>query len=242
MIIGGLVGVLGTSASGQVPPPQCGALCPGLSALEPVGPFLLNFDENGNATIKVGSGPTTPLVGTLVADPTIGPCVGCAPVLAYALPEPVVSGTVTIQEPGGGLSDALRFTDSGGIIDGGATNPLSTIMIYYSDLPEPGSANPDKADTGFPANLTLGNFFVGPTEIGPEGNNFFDYRPAGVPAPANNEYIGISDAAVPEPASLALLGSAIAVTGLIIRRRRRHHVDLTGCGRAPRIPSRPLQS
>ena len=42
-------------------------------------------------------------------------------VLAYALPEPVVAGTVIIPEPaanGGGTSDVLRFTDSTGILSG----------------------------------------------------------------------------------------------------------------------------
>jgi hypothetical protein len=219
VVIGALAGVVGNGALAQPELPH-----PGLSALTPVGAFLLHFDENGNATIQVGTAPATPLIGALMNDPTLP--IGSPPqnVLTYLLPEPVVSGTVEIPEPaadGGGISDALRFTDATGIIDGGATG-AGTRLIYYSDL-VPGDPDDNAlADTGFPINLTAGNFFIGPTEVGPEGNNGFDYQPAGVPFPADNEYIGISDATLaPEPASLALLGSAFAAMGFWVRRRRR---------------------
>ena len=41
------------------------AEAPGLSALTPVGPFLLTFDENGHATIAINGGPATTLTGIL---------------------------------------------------------------------------------------------------------------------------------------------------------------------------------
>src|SRR3954452_20800750 len=72
---------------------------PGLGA----GTFLLRFDELGNGILTTG-GATTPLTGTLMADPTGS---GIAMALTYLLPEPVISGTVVFAESGvmGPISD-----------------------------------------------------------------------------------------------------------------------------------------
>lgn len=194
-------------------------LAPGLSALTPVGPFLLRFDENGNATITVGAGQPTTLPGLVLPDPTSP--VGAAPLFAltYMLPEPVIAGDVSFAEPGGGISDWLRFTDAAGHLTGATT--ASPRMLFYSDL-EPNETNPDLADRIFPANLGSGNFLA-QLEVGSEGNNGFDYRPGGVPFPQNNEYIGISDA-VPEPENYTLMLVGLGLLGFIARHRTRNTV------------------
>jgi hypothetical protein len=179
-------------------------------------PMILHFDENGHATIAQNGGPTMNLVGVLAADPSVPSGGGSQPVLTYFLPQHVITGDVSFSEPGGGgkISDWLRFTDSSGSISGRVSG-AGARMIFYSDF-ELGEANTDLADTGFPLNLGTGNTTAS-AEIGPEGNNGFDYRPAGVPYPSNNEYVGISD--IPEPATLALLGASLVGLGVIRRRR-----------------------
>jgi hypothetical protein len=205
--------ILGMNASVQA----ATVLAPGFSALEPAGPFLFKFDENGHGTIAIGLGSPTPLNGILAGEPPVG--AGAKLVLTYFLPEPVVTGDVCFFEPGtpGDKSDCLRFTDNTGTISGGATG-AGARMIFYSDV-EVGEIGADLADTGFPANIGTGNFLLLP-EVGSEGNNGFDYLPGGVGPPNNNEYVGISDAApVPEPSSLTLLASSLVAIGLIVRRR-----------------------
>ena len=160
------------------------------------------------------------LMGSLILDPT-QPVGGGAMVLAFTLPEPVITGTVSFTEPGGGISDWLRFTNAAGVVNG-ASSGQGALMLFYSDIE---SGDTSKADVGPPPvkagdntlNCGVNPFCAG--ETGPEnGNNGFDYRPGGVPAPTNNEYVGISDtAAVPEPSYLALLGS-MAGLGLLVRR------------------------
>ncbi len=209
--IGSLIAALPTSVSAQL------STIPGLSALDPVGPFLLRFDEGGRATITVGAnGTPTLLTGTLQLDPAAVAGSGQL-VLTYMLPEPVIAGDVSFAEVAGaaGNSDWLRFTDSNGSLRG-ATGQGSR-MIFYSDI-EAGDTNPSLADKVFPANLGSGNFLA-QVQVGLEGNNGFDYRPGNVPAFQNNEYIGISDA-IPEPETYVLMLAGLAVVGTIARRRR----------------------
>jgi hypothetical protein len=209
------------------------AVAPGLCAGEGClagDPMEVIFDEFGKAAISQNSGPFGPLAGGLGPDPTAG--TGGAPVLIYKLPQQVISGTVFFTEPGAGTgvySDALRFTtstgDGKGLIDGGVTGAGRTIMIFYSDI-EPGETNLALADTGIPA---IGGNFITRAEVGCETClNGFDYRPAGVPYPGNNEYVGISDYAVPELATWAMMGVGFAGLAFAGYRRAKAKVALAG--------------
>jgi len=210
-IVGSLLATLPMGAAAQNLPP-----IPGFSALTPVGPFLVRFDEKGNATIQVGSGPATPLTGALAPDPTQPAGAGQLLALTYMLPEPVVAGDVSFAEAAGGpISDWLRFTDAAGHLTGATgTGPRT---LFYSDL-EAGETNPDLADRPFPTNLGSGNVLA-QLEVGVEGNNGFDYRP-GAAFPNNNEYIGISDA-VQEPETYALMLAGLAALGFVSGRRQK---------------------
>ena len=89
--MGGLVAAVPLCVTAQT-------LAPGLSALTPVGPFLVRFDEGGNATISVNGGPATILTGVLSPDPAVPAGVGQQLALTYMLPEPVVAGDVRFAE------------------------------------------------------------------------------------------------------------------------------------------------
>jgi hypothetical protein len=163
----------------------------------------ITFNENGIAT-----GIPNGVLGT---DPS-GGIVG-VPVLIYTLPFGVVPGDVLIAEPNNPnapVSDIVRFWNPTG-------GNQQSLMIFYSDLPEPGEIR-DLADVGIPPQLQSS---VGPfLEIGTELNNFYDYTAVlftpGSGAAGPIHYHIISDVPEPSTCSLVVLGS-----GLLIGLKRR---------------------
>jgi hypothetical protein len=165
-------------------------------------------DENENGTLGL-LGAVIPLPVSLTQDPGPG---GLAGALTYSLAAPsLVVGDVTLAEPGGSLSDLVRFNPT----------PNGGSLVFYSDVPPVDAL----ADIGLPtANYTN---LVRLVESGPEGlNNGLIYTPtAGMPGFVTGfqaTYVLQSDV-VPEPASIVLGGISVSV-GMVyawVGRRRR---------------------
>jgi len=179
--------------------------------------FTLNFDEFGNGFASVNGGPTVASPGVMLPDPTQP---GNPLVLTFLLPQvPVNAGEELIMEPGGGVSDVIRWTNAAGATSG----LVADRMIYYSDNID---GIDSLADTsGLPVNFNPGSPFV--NEIGAEGSNGFSYFSGGAPG-VDNDYIGVSDgvlAAVPLPAS-AWAGLVLVAGMGIVRYIRRAAVRI----------------
>jgi hypothetical protein len=176
-----------------------------------VDPFMMGFDENGNAFVRIFSN------GSYGPPTTLKPIVG-DPFLTFNLPEPVVPGDVSFAEPPStsctsapNCSDGLRFTLAGG----------KSTMSFFSDI-ETGEPRA-LADTGFPDNFDFTSFAF--KEVGAEnGLNGFVYN-AGPGDPAlTNVYGGISDN-VPEASTWAMMIIGFAGLGYASFRRARVSVS-----------------
>jgi hypothetical protein len=179
------------------------------------GNFTLTFDETGNGFFQTHDTPVER--GTLRGSLQPDPLVPARQVLTWILPPGnlVAVGDVRIRA-GNDISDILRFTNEQGAIVGGFLT--ADRMILYSGLPEAGES-PVLGDTGLPQ-ATSFNDGGGAPEVGPEGDNGFQWVPNGVD---NNVYIGRSDGVIPEPepSGIALVITALGVLGVAQWQKRR---------------------
>jgi hypothetical protein len=165
---------------------------------------LIFFDENGNNGTNFTGG--APLPSGFGPDPlSTGPP---AATLFYVVPFPIVTGDVQLTEPPTGISDLVRFENTGG---GG-------MIFFYSDNLDGGG---DLADVGLPTLLGPNPTVI--AEVGPDNNNSAVYTPTpGMPGfplagPPAIQYNIISD--VPEPTSILL--AALGGASLLLALRRR---------------------
>jgi hypothetical protein len=174
-----------------------------------------SFDEFGHGFVT-STGITLPYPGVLRNDPGPG---GLPLALTYTLvgvPN-VVAGDVLVLEPGGGLSDLIRFNAAG---TGGDPGYPPSLVFYSDDFD--GSRYP--LTSGIPTRIYSNVLSVQEITLGPGVEGVIYTPSAGQPGfiPGFSvRYTLISN--VPEPGSL-VLGGLVSVIGLALVRFRRRRL------------------
>jgi hypothetical protein len=191
------------------------ALATGNQALAQGPVVTFSIDELGHGTVVSPVG-TFNDPGVIRNDPGPG---GLASALTYSLlnPPSVVAGDWLILEPGGGLSDLIRFNAAG--TGGDPGYPAS--IVFYSDAAD-GSTYP--VTSGIPTRIYSNVIAIPEVSLG-NGTDGVVYTPtAGQPgfvAGFTVTYTIVST--VPEPGSL-VLGGLVSVIGLALVRFRRRRL------------------
>jgi hypothetical protein len=139
--------------------------------------------------------------------------------LTYSLTNPpgLTDGDVLLREPGGGLSDLIRFNP----VETCAADGSIGCLVFYSD----NSDGQDRlADIGIPDEFNLNQVVL--DEVGPEGHNGAVYTPtagqpgfvAGADGPVTYTFFSDGTFVTPEPASLGMLLAGLF--GLSLARSR----------------------
>jgi hypothetical protein len=136
-------------------------------------------DENGNGVISSTESAPTKLPAALQDDPGPG---GLSGALTYSLTNPpgLTDGDVLLEEPGGGLSDLIRFNP----VETCAADGSLGCLVFYSDNSD---GKDSLADIGIPDEFNLNQVVLdesgprdttAPSTRQPRGNQALSPEPA----------------------------------------------------------------
>ena len=174
--------------------------------------FTLQVTERTNDVLNLFNGAPHP--GFLQLDPGPG---GLPNALTFTTPVGLVAGDLVLQEPGGGISDLIRW------------NANNATLVFYSDIETSDLPPFDSADIGLPTafypnvcSVTETGLFGQPySETGPNGYVYVPLpgQPGYDPSNPGNQptYTIIS---VPEPGTVALVGLSLVGVLAVIRRKK----------------------
>lgn len=173
----------------------------------PLNPTF-SFFENGQGKLELPTGAVIPIPGTLTSDPGPGGLSSALTFTTHPQEELFVAGDVILIEPGGAVSDILRF-------DPGISTPAGlTQRIFFYSVDISGGL---LADTGLPSALYSNNVVIFENHSGPTAYTPTASQPgfeAGFPFPITYQIFSTPDTG----STLMLFGAAFL--GLMFLRRK----------------------